>query len=137
MVARDKKGKIIPGWKDPRGAAAQNGFQQAEFVQYELSKDQQASCKAWEVSCEELFLVLERLLEAGYKITMRFDTRNNCPACWIIGPVGDHRNANMILPGRGSTGQKAFKQALFKHFQLFSEEWPTPMSKRDAEEIDD
>jgi len=136
-VARNKNGKEIKNWKDPRANYPKPDFKQSEFVQYELTKEQQAQCKFWDVTLSELFAAMIKLTESGYKVTLRYDDRNKCQACWIIAPPGEHKNAGMILPGRGTTPEKAFKQCLFKHFNLFGEEWPSPMSKHEAEEIDD
>jgi len=135
MVARNKQGKPLPNWKDP-SKNGQNGFT-SDFVQYELSKEQQATCKAWDFTFEDGYEALNGLVEAGYKITFRHDDRNNCSACWIIGDAQHKINGNMILPGRGSTPFKAFKQACFKHWKLFDTVWGEYVRKRETEEIDD
>lgn len=136
MTVRNKNGKVLPNWRDP----SVNRVGQAvssDFVQYELSKEQQASCKAWSFTGDDASDALDKLVQASYKITFRFDERNNCPACWIIAEKENVMNPNMILSGRGSTPIKAFKQACFKHFILFEGVWGEYVRKKETEEIDD
>lgn len=135
MVAKNKHGKELPNWKDP--AKGQSNGAQSDFVQYELSKDQQAACKAWPFTSEDAWEAMDKLSQAAYKMTFRFDEKNNAPACWIIAEKENQMNPNMILPGRGSTPMKAFKQACYKHFVLFEGAWGDYIRKRDTEEIDD
>jgi len=136
MVAKNKKGQPLPNWKDPAGNRAGVGAT-SDFVQYELSKEQQTACKAWDFSEVDAWEAIDSLLQSSYKITMRHDVRNNCPACWIISEPENVMNPNMILPGRGSTPFKAFKQAFFKHSMLFEGVWGEYVRKKETEEIDD
>lgn len=136
MEHKDKKGKPLPGWKDPSKRAQQPSFPQASFVQYELSKEQLLTCKSWSFSADDGWHYLVQFEEAGYKVTFRTDDKNDCSACWIIGGEGHTINPNMILAGRGSSPFKAFKQVCFKH-NLFDGQWGDYIQKKGKEEIDD
>lgn len=113
------------------------GFQESQFVQYELSKEQQVSCKSWDFGPEDGWDAMLKLASEGYKVTFRDDERNNCAACWIVSPPGHKHNPNMILPGRGSSPFKAFKQACYKHWSLFDGLWGEYIRSKETEEIDD
>lgn len=126
-----------------KGAAQRAKFQQnsaweqAAFVQRELTESEQAACKGWNYTEEDMVSHLVKLNESGYKVTFRWDDFNECFGCWILPSKDDPDNAGMILTGRGSSSFKAFKQALYKHTVLFSEVWPRDGDKRGGQEIDD
>jgi len=114
-----------------------NGYEQAAFIRRELTPEEQAICKAWELSSEDCWDSMQRFVENGYRVTARWDDYNECFACWLLPPREDKDNAGLILTGRGSSPYKAFKQACFKHYQLFQEVWPKEVDKRGGNEIDD
>lgn len=103
-----------------RKPAVDNGrtprFNDARFVQYELDKDELAKCKAWNLDAEGAWDELLALCDDGYNVSIKRDTASSSYACFVS-VRGDpaHPNANLILSGRGSTPQKCFKQAVFKH----------------------
>lgn len=120
-----------------RAKDAKKGAALASFVNYELTKEQSAACKESPFSADTLCEMLERLTDSDYKVTFSHDDRNGCFACWLIPTRADHVNGGMILPGRGSTAAKAFKQACFKHYHVFDGLWGDYASPRREDEIDD
>lgn len=95
----------------------------SQFVNYELTKEEQAACKKWEFGVEDYFNILDKLLDADYKVSFSQDTYNRCFAAFLT-PTKDNKiNPGMILSGRGSTPMKAFKQLIYKHFHIFDEQW--------------
>lgn len=124
---------------DPKGkgAAFRNSVRpQAKFVQYELTKQEQADVKAVVVPHEELFDFLMGLVEKDYKVTFKWDSYHNCNCCWLIPSENDTDNRGLILTGRGSSPEKAIKQAMWLHTVRFKSIWPVP-GDRASIEIDD
>ena len=126
-----------------KGAAQRAKFQQnsqweqAQFVQRELTPSEQAACKEWEWDEGDAWSRLAGLAEMQYKVTFRWDEYNQCFGAWIMPPKDDSENSGLILTGRGSNAFKAFKQAFYKHSVLFQEVWPRDSDRRGGQEIDD
>lgn len=113
-----------------------SGFNNAKFINRELTKEEAQICKAQPFTPETLVTMLDRLLDDRYKVTFSFDNYHNCFTSALV-PVGDdHDHTGYILTGKGSCAEKAFKQVLFIHFELFHEQWPSGLTKQDLE-IDD
>lgn len=111
-------------------------FAASEFINFPLSAEQKREIKAWHPDIEEIDNLLLRLEESGYRISHRYDDRNECHACWL-NPVGDnHPNAGLTLSGRGSTPIKALKQALYIH-SLFDGDWAGNYKQFKEEDLDD
>jgi hypothetical protein len=126
-----------------KGAAQRAKFQnnssweQATFIQRELTPVEIQACKDWDENEESLFAHMVSLCDVGYKITFRLDEYNGGFGCWLLPAKDDPDNSGLILTGRGSAPWKAFKQALYKHYVLFTEQWPRDGDRRGTGEIDD
>jgi hypothetical protein len=113
------------GDPDNKGAAQRAKFRpQSEFVRFVLGDDEKAVIKDTAYSAEQMAEDLEELVQAGYKVTFRWDDYGDCSGCWLVAPDRDSDNSGYILAGRGSSSQKAFKQAVFVHRVKFKEIWP-------------
>jgi|SRR5690349_4481688 len=120
-----------------KGAAKRASFRpQAEFVRYTLSDAEKALIKGTSFPPDVFVDKLHELVEAGYKVTFRWDDFGDCHGCWFIPSEDDLDNKGLILAGRGSTADKAFKQALFMHEMIFEKIWPKPTGTSKAE-LDD
>lgn len=115
----------------------QSDWQQATFINRDLTTQEAEACKLWEFSEEEAFDTLEKITQEGYKVTFRLDEYHHCAGCWLLPEKTHLDNAGKILTGRGSSAYKAFKQVYYKHAVLFSELWPSDPSQADYPEIDD
>ena len=113
-------------------------FNEMKFVQYELDKEQQASCKAWSVSPADVFDYMEAMVSDGYKFSVKYDDYSDCVACFVTCP-NDHTsgNAGLILTGRGSTAWKSVKQALWKHSVALDGQWQGFAERTNSSVIDD
>ncbi len=120
--------------KDPSKAPR---FNAAEFVQYELDKAAQASCKAWNVSADALLQSVLGLAEQGYSVTLKWDTYSQAHSAFMRLAGGTGPNEGLILTGRGSTPEKALKQLMYKHFEVMHEAWEDFSGGRRGAEIDD
>ena len=114
-----------------------NAYESSSFVKRELSADEKNACKLWAVDGNELWDLLDKAQESGYKFTFKFDSFSNSPACWMHPTSGDNPNEGWILTGRGSTPAKALKQALYKHYTMADENWATIHMGQDKWELDD
>lgn len=91
-------------------------FDSSVFVNYELDTKQSAECKNWDMAGDSLWLEVAGLCDDGYSFTIKFDAYSDAYGCFIqVRGEPDHPNAGFILTGRGSTAEKAVKQAIFKH----------------------
>lgn len=118
-----------------RRPASGPAFKPAEFVNINLEDSQRQELKAQNFDMKGFDDVLTVLFEGNYKLTIRFDAKNDCFAAWIVAPDAGP-NKGCILAGRGSTPSKAVKQVLFIHFRLLDGKW-VDSQRRSYEEIDD
>lgn len=112
-------------------------FEPAEFINVPLSAEQKAELRAWLPDFGEIDDALLKTCESGYKITLRFDDRNECFACWLSPVDPGNANTGLILSGRGSTPLKAVKQALYIHNRLFEGDWAGNYKDYREAELDD
>jgi len=117
--------------------AKKERFNDAEFVNYELGKDEQARCKAWQFDLDTLSDALLRLADSGYVVSCKFDTYSEAHSAFLRQAVPDGENAGYILSGRGSSPLKALKQVIFKHFVLFEQSWAQYSTPKITEDYDD
>jgi hypothetical protein len=108
---KDKNHGVDKPAPRPKPAAR---FNEARFVKRELTADEARACKASEFTAQMFADEVERLIDSGYKLTVKHDDYNHARACWITPVSADDENAGWILTGRGSTAVKALKQALYK-----------------------
>lgn len=111
-------------------------FKQSEFINYPLSAEQKKEIKAWRPDLADYDDMMLKLEETGYRISFRWDERNEAHACWVNPVAEDHPNAGLTLSGRGSTPLKAFKQAMYIH-NLFEGDWASNYNQYKAEDLDD
>jgi hypothetical protein len=112
-------------------------FNNAKFINYELTLEEQATCKRWLTDFDEYDGKLFEFLDDGYKVSVKRDVYNNCFSCTATHPDMKLEGKDLLLTGRGSTPYKAVKQCLFKHYVVFEGEWGGFMERRAVEEIDD
>jgi len=98
-------------------------FNDAKFIQYELDEATQKACKNWEVSTSDLVDTLDRLVDDGYRVTVKWDSWSEAYSASLQQTMDDGKNPGYILVGRGSTGAKALKQVIFKHYTVMQEDW--------------
>jgi hypothetical protein len=112
-------------------------FNNAEFVQLELTDDQAKQLKAETVSAESLFDSMERMIDDGYKFTFKYDSYGDCVGVWCQPTDDGSENSGCILTGRGSSAGKAIKQLLFKHHILLQGSWRAHAQGRNRIVLDD
>src|SRR5512140_3820652 len=111
-------------------------FNDARFINHELSASELKSLKAHKLDAEELDSEMVRLQEEGYKFISKFDNWSRSNAVFLIDEEGRTQNKGLILTGRGSTPLKALRQVLFKHHKAADGSWYN-LEGIGAAEIDD
>lgn len=111
------------GKRSQSTASRAERFNNDKFVNYELTVDEKARCKAWLPTLEEFDDALLKIEESGYRVATKYDNWGNCYGAFITAVEATNSNSGLILTGRGSTPCKAIKQAMFKHFVVFDMEW--------------
>jgi hypothetical protein len=112
-------------------------FNDAKFVNYELDKTAQASCKAWSIDASALFDGILKMCEVGYRFTLKYDHYSKAYACFVQQTEDKGKNSGYILTARGSTPEKAVKQALYKHYEVMAGDWEDFGERSKLDEIDD
>jgi len=120
-----------------KGGKTATRFNDVEFVQYELSVEEKAKCKAWCTTLDELDTATLRFCESGYTQSWKWDEYSKSYASFAQTKDQNSENFGLMLTGRGSTPLKAVKQALYKHYMIFDAVWPAPAKSRAEYEIDD
>src|SRR5215204_1304052 len=92
--------------KKPSKVQSNSTFTASEFINFPLSAEQKKDIKKWSPSFDDIDDMLLKLSQAGYRVSLRYDDRNEAFAAWF-NPIGDeHHNAGLTLSGRGSTPLK-------------------------------
>jgi len=112
-------------------------FNQSSFVQLELTDDQAKQLKATVVTAEQIFEEMERMIDDGYKFSVKYDSYGDCIGAWCQAPAEGHENSGCILTGRGSSAYKALKQLLYKHNVLLVGSWRGHTETRRPTVLDD
>jgi hypothetical protein len=123
---------------DKRKAAPKaKRFNDVVFVNWSLSAEEKASCKAWLINLEDLDDALLKLVEGGYKTTLSWDTYRECFTASIVPTEDSDPNKGYILTGKGSTPLKAVKQACYIHWHVMDGNWSSYAKQAEREELDD
>lgn len=97
------------------------------FVSYNLSVDQRKTIKAIENVFDEQDAALQRLIMAGHRVGVKWDTYSSSYLATVSPTSEDDPNFGLVLTGRGSTPLRAIKQALWIHFIVFAgKAWDRP-----------
>lgn len=96
--------------------------QRDTFVRLELTKEELVTYRKWREDVPTWLDILDRMVQDGYKFTIRWDDYSTSPAVFIF-PSEDSDNRGFILSGRGGSVAKALSEALFKHSVLLEGDW--------------
>lgn len=98
-------------------------WQQFDFLNVELDKEQKEALKAMPLWSEEFDQMLLTAVRTGFQISLKVDPFNKCYAAYMQIRLNSHPCFGRILSGRGSTPLKALRQVLYKHFVVLGEVW--------------
>lgn len=113
-------------------------FNDLKFINYELTVEERAACKAWIEDLNDLDNYTRAANEEGYRFSLKYDERSKAYACFMSA-YGDAAkiNGGFMNTGRGSSPFKALRQVLYKHLVIFDKEWGGYAEAVDWSEIDD
>lgn len=121
----------------PKLAGKEWAAGQDHFINVDLTGEQRAQCKSLLNGEGELDSEVLRMVEAGYQITLNWDSYNQCFGCFVKAKSGAALvNEGLILTGRGSSPLKALKQAWFKHILIYDQTWQDGFQPR-GYDVDD
>lgn len=105
--------------------AAQD-FKKSEFINHTFSDSDKRAFKEWSVAAaKNIADALDKLVDDGYSLSLKFDTYNDCYGAFIQTRDEKSGNYGYILSGRGRSGTSAVLGVLYRHYVLFEGEWPT------------
>lgn len=121
---------------EPRTVTAPR-WNNAQFVQLELTDEQSKQLKATNVTADEILAQMEAMVDDGYKFTIKYDSYGDCVGVWCQTTEDGQANSGFILTGRGTRIDKALKQLLYKHHVLLPDGWGTHAGRRGGVVLDD
>ena len=94
-----------------------------QWVSVELTLEQGAEMRKTFPDADAIFDGALKLVEGGYKVTLRYDDYNKCHAAYVFAESEEHANGGMCLTSRGGSPLTALRGAVYRHFILFDEAW--------------
>lgn len=108
-----------------------NGNSQVQFLNYDLPDNERKAFKIWASDASlDLIGLIEKLLDDGYGLSVKWDDYNDCAGAFIQCKKPDNANFGWILTGRGKTAFSAISGVLYRHYVLFEQAWPTDNFRR-------
>jgi hypothetical protein len=123
--------------RDSKATYSKGKIADVVFVNYSITDDDRKFLKSQQWALDDFDSAVLKIVEAGYKVSMQYDTRNSCYACFIIAQDSEHENAGYILTGRGSSPSKAVKQAIYVGFHILEGVFSNINQFSQNNEIDD
>jgi len=130
-MARKKQGEV-PKQSDGKKELA---FGEWQFVRHQMTRDEKAAFREWQLTGEELVQMLDRLIDDGYKLSVSSDDYNKCNQATLTCKNEKSDDYGYILPGRASSAFDALKVVLYKHFVLLTGGWQTWMETENDDDI--
>jgi len=119
-----------------RGKTRSTAGSDIEFVNRELSSEETDHYREWRADLDNLTDEMDRMLQNGYKISVKFDDYSDSYAAFLFPPIGDD-NEGKCLTGRGGNSYRALSEAVYKHVVIFGGNWAvTGRSVRPADDPD-
>ena len=94
------------------------------YLKFKLTEEERGVIREWAQTADELWHQIAMLLDQQYQFKVAYDKNNDCYCCYISGHWQLNKpDANWTLTGRGSSWEKAVRQALWVHFEYFGGDW--------------
>jgi hypothetical protein len=112
--------------RKPVDDTAPTGKNGTLFINYDLDDNMRKQFKVWrEAHINDLEEMLNNAVDAGYQVSLKKDTYNDCMGAFLIAKDTKTENDGFILTGRGSTVIGALFGVFFRHYTVFETVWPT------------
>lgn len=106
-----------------------------QFIDVQLDEKGREKLKAWYASLTDQETLVDELLSEGYKITMSWDTRNQCYSAFLVPSSEKSPNWGMILTARSGNWYRAVVALYYKHKLMLKGDW-RPLKKKEAVPVD-
>jgi hypothetical protein len=96
---------------------------EVQFVQCELGKDDKDRLEKWDTGAAETIVILERLVQDGFKLSVWGDKLHDCCGASITEPVRESGDRKRCLTGRGPDFIGAMRAVAYKHAIMLDGDW--------------
>lgn len=101
----------------------QKSFPKTVWVECDLGEDHKKHLKSLKVTAEKTMQGLDSLVVEGYKLSMSFETKNDCVGVYLTQPKPEGQEYTVCLSARGPSLDKALMVLLYKHFEMLQGDW--------------
>jgi len=95
-----------------------------QFIQYRLNEQEMEQAKNAAETYSDLGEIVAQFIEEGYKFSASHDNYGGGTQCFITPSEKDRPNSGFTLSARAPTLIAAVAVLCWKHYTLFSQEWP-------------
>lgn len=88
------------------------------FLDYRLSDDELAELDNWKPKPIELWLEVDEMIKAGYRLTLTYNSRTHLASCTLIDDSNMRPTGGFAISSADDDGALALKMAVFKHLKL-------------------
>jgi len=103
---------------------ANGGDRMPSFVKYNLSDDERDQARNAAETLQDVGEIVAQLIDEGYKFSASHDNYGGGTQVFITPQKPDSVNAGWTLSARGPSLVLAIGVLAWKHFTLFSRDWP-------------
>lgn len=94
------------------------------YIEYKVTDDDRLAIREWCSDMSDLWEMVQQLLDSQYVFKCAYEKSNDCYACYISGHwLLNKPDANTTLTGRGSSWDRALRQAMWVHFIGIGTDW--------------
>lgn len=111
---------VYPLFRDPT-----LGADVMDFVDYQMTPEELATCKDWtDPNTVEFHALLDGIIKDGYRISFTYDKKNRCVVSTLIGKTDECLNVGKAMSSRHATVARAVQISVYKQVVIFSNgEW--------------
>jgi len=93
------------------------------FIQHNLTAEEKRAYEKWEVSPDELWDSIERVIDSGYKLSTSHDDYNSTRQASLTCNNPKHNDYGWVLVARAPDSFNAIALVMFKHLVLLGGDW--------------
>lgn len=104
------------------------------FINVELPPGAKKAWLAWHELGTPLTDALDRMLLDGYKITLKYEEKNDAYSAFCTGSTSDHHNAGWGLSERAGSSATALSRMVYIHAVVLNGDWDPYKSQRQPDD---
>ena len=111
------------------GMAAKGQRKQADraewkgFLDRRMSEDELAACDAWKPKPTEVFVLVDEMMAADFRLTLSYNKRTGLASCTVIDDSPSRKSGGWAISTADENGAAALKAAVYKHVTLLQGDW--------------